>query len=44
MTGAQFKRYLAKLGCTFEPGNGGHLKVSLGGKRSILPMQAETRN
>jgi mRNA interferase HicA len=38
MTSPQFKRFLAKHGCTFEPGKGGHLKVSLGDKRSVLPM------
>ncbi len=32
------KRWLAKLGATFQPGKGGHLKVFLGEKRSILPM------
>jgi mRNA interferase HicA len=32
------KRYLQKLGATFEPGKGGHLKVTLNGRRSILPM------
>jgi mRNA interferase HicA len=43
MTSAQFKRYLAKLGCTFERGNGGHLKVSLGDKRSVLPMHGASK-
>lgn len=38
MTSAQFKRFLAKQGCTFEPGSGGHLIVRLGDKRSVLPM------
>lgn len=29
---------LASQGATFEPGKGGHLKVTLNGKRSVLPM------
>ncbi len=43
MTSAEFKRYFAKLGCAFEPGNGGHLKVSLGDKRSIPPMHGKNK-
>lgn len=38
MNPKQFKKYLASLGASFEPGKGGHLKVSLNGKRSVLPM------
>ena len=38
MTSAQFKRWLEKQGCTFEPSKGGHLKVYLGKLGSILPM------
>lgn len=38
VTPAQFKRWLAKQGCTFEPGKGGHLIVRLKGRRSVLPM------
>ena len=29
---------LEKKGCSFEPGKGGHLKVRLGQKTSVLPM------
>jgi mRNA interferase HicA len=43
MTSAEFRRYLAKLGCTFEPGKGGHLKVSLGDKRSVLPVHGNNK-
>ena len=43
MTSAEFKRYLARLGCTFEPGSGGHLKVSLGDRRSVLPMHGKNK-
>jgi mRNA interferase HicA len=38
MTSAQFRRYLAQLGATFEPGKGGHVIVRLNGRKSILPM------
>lgn len=34
----QFKKWLASQGATFAPGKGGHLKVTLNGKRSVLPM------
>jgi len=38
VTSAQFKRWLGKQGCTFEPGHGGHLIVRLGMRMSVLPM------
>jgi mRNA interferase HicA len=38
MKSSEAKRYLQKLGATFEPGKGGHLKVTLSGRRSVLPM------
>ncbi len=36
----QFKRWLAKRGCTFETtqGKGGHIRVYLGRRKSTLPM------
>lgn len=40
MNGKQFKRWLAAQGATFEPGKGGHLKVMLNGKQSVLPMHS----
>ena len=43
MTSAQFKRWLARQGCTFEPGKGGHLKVRLGALKSILPMHGSSK-
>ena len=43
MTPAQFKRWLAKRGATFESGKGGHLVVRLGDKRSILPMHGSSK-
>jgi mRNA interferase HicA len=33
-----FKRWLASLGATFEPGKGSHLRLELNGKISVLPM------
>jgi len=38
MNSNQFRRYLAKLGATFEPGGGGHLLVKLRGRISVLPQ------
>lgn len=38
MTSAELKRWLERQGATFEPGKGGHLKVTLNGRRSVLPM------
>jgi mRNA interferase HicA len=38
MTSAQFKRWLSRQGCTFEPGKGGHLIVRRDDKSSVMPM------
>ncbi|MBJ6724935.1 type II toxin-antitoxin system HicA family toxin [Geomesophilobacter sediminis] len=38
MNSKEFKKWLEKQGCTFEPGKGSHLKVYLGDRFSILPM------
>lgn len=38
MNAAQFKRWLAKQGATFETTKSGHLIVRLGDRMSILPM------
>jgi len=38
MTSAQFKRWLEKQGCRFEPAKGGHLRVFLSDRASVLPM------
>ena len=40
MSPKQFKNRLASLGATFAPGKGGHLKVFLNGRRSVLPMSS----
>lgn len=37
MNSSQFRRYLARQGCTFEPGKGGHLEVRRGDKVSRMP-------
>jgi mRNA interferase HicA len=34
----EFKRWLSKQGAIFGTSNGSHLKVTLNGKMSILPM------
>jgi len=38
----QFKKWLAQQGATFEKGKGSHIKVSLDGKQSVLPMHGKT--
>ena len=43
MTAAQFKRWLAQQGCTFKPGHGGHLKVHLGDRQTVLPMHGGSK-
>lgn len=40
MKTSEFKRWLAQQGATFKPGKGGHLKVYLNGRQSVLPMHA----
>jgi mRNA interferase HicA len=41
VTSQEFKRWLAKQGCTFEPGRGGHLTVRHGDKVASLPMHGK---
>ncbi len=38
MKSSEFKRWLAEQGATFKAGKGSHLKVSLNGRNSVLPM------
>jgi mRNA interferase HicA len=38
MKSGEFKRWLEGQGATFKTGKGSHLKVSLNGKNSVLPM------
>lgn len=40
MNSRQFKQWLAERGASFKPGKGGHLKVELNGRRSVLPMHS----
>ncbi len=41
MKSSELKRWLADRGATFQPGKGGHLKVELNGRFSILPMHSK---
>lgn len=38
MKSTEFKRWLTDQGATFKTGKGSHLKVTLNGKQSVLPM------
>jgi mRNA interferase HicA len=38
MKSSELKRWLTAQGATFKPGKGSHLKVTLNGKQSVLPM------
>ncbi|MFM8701987.1 MAG: type II toxin-antitoxin system HicA family toxin [Hyphomicrobiales bacterium] len=40
---AQAKRFLARKGASFTPGKGGHLIVTLNGRRSVPPMHGGSR-
>ena len=41
MKSSEFKRWLALQGAIFKPGKGGHLRVELNGKISVLPMHSK---
>jgi mRNA interferase HicA len=41
VTSAEFKRWLERQGCTFEPGRGSHLIVKRGNRMSVLPMHGK---
>jgi mRNA interferase HicA len=41
VTSSEFTRWLSKQGATFEAGKGSHLKVSLNGRNSILPIRSK---
>jgi mRNA interferase HicA len=43
MNSSQAKRFLAKHGCTFEPGKGGHLIVRRGDRKSVLPQHGGSK-
>lgn len=38
MKSSEFKRWLTAQGAVFKPGKGSHLKVTLNGRHSVLPM------
>jgi len=41
MSSKELKRILDKAGATYTPGKGSHLKVSLNGLSSVLPMHGK---
>lgn len=41
MKSSEFKRWLARQGATFTPAKGGHLRIELNGRISILPMHSK---
>lgn len=41
VTSQEFKRWLQRHGCTFEPGHGAHLIVRRGERMSVLPMHGK---
>jgi mRNA interferase HicA len=44
MTSQEFKRWLQRQGCTFDPGHGGHLIVRRGSRFSVLPITASRKS
>ncbi|MBF0136073.1 MAG: type II toxin-antitoxin system HicA family toxin [Magnetococcales bacterium] len=40
MNSNEFKRWLAQQGATFVPGKGGHVRIFLNGRVSVLPMHS----
>jgi len=44
MTSAELKRWLAKQGATFAPGKGGHIRVYLGGRFTVMPMHGSRKD
>jgi mRNA interferase HicA len=43
MTSAEFKRWLSKRGCTFEPGKGGHQMFGVGNECRFCRCMARGR-
>jgi mRNA interferase HicA len=43
MNSSQAKRFLSKKGATFVSGKGGHLIVTLNGRRSVLPQHGGSK-
>jgi mRNA interferase HicA len=44
VTSREFKRWLQRRGCKFEPGKGGHLLVRHGQLRSVLPVHGSRQD
>lgn len=42
MTSRELYRWLAAQGCTFQTTKGGHKKVFLGTRQSVLPMHGKS--
>ena len=38
MKSSEMRRWLTKLGATFNPGKGSHFHVTLNGRETIIPM------
>jgi len=38
---SEFKRWMADQGAPFKAGKGSHLKVTLNGRNSVLPMHSK---
>jgi mRNA interferase HicA len=38
VTSRELYRWLAERGCKFQPAKGGHLKVFLGARQTVIPM------
>ena len=43
MTSQEFRRWLQRNDCTFEPGHGGHVIVRRGDRMSVLPMHGKQK-
>jgi len=43
MNSRQAKRFLERRGAKFSPGKGGHLIVTLNGRRSVLPQHGGSK-
>lgn len=43
MNSDQFRRWLSKRGCTFEPGRGGHLNIKRGARKSVIPQHGGSK-
>ena len=44
VTSSELKRWFAKQECSLTSGNGGHLLVRLGGKKTVIPMHGKSHD